>query len=201
MFGNGACGDINHIDVSAKDRLKTRYIGETLAATVKAELPKLKPLEGPSLAACSEIVHAPMLKYSPEEIATAKRVMAVLAEGKPGQGPMDHVKAYSIMAAEWRGGDTLPIEVQVICLGQDVAIVALPGEVFVDLALAIKNASPFAVTQVIELANDSIGYVPTRRACAEGGYETVNCRLEPGGGEMAVRAAVRLLEQLKQEGS
>lgn len=36
--------------------------------------------------------------------------------------------------------EVLPMEVQVFRLSEDVAIVALPGEVFVELGLAIKKA-------------------------------------------------------------
>jgi hypothetical protein len=50
---------------------------------------------------------------------------------------------------------------------------------------------------VIELANDAPGYIPTRKAFAEGSYETVNSRIQPGGGEMLVEAAVRLLRELE----
>lgn len=72
----------------------------------------------------------------------------------------------------------------------------LPGEVFVEHGLAIKKASPFRTTLVIELANDVPAYIPTRKALAEGSYETVNSRLQPGGGEMMVEAAVEILKQL-----
>ena len=75
---------------------------------------------------------------------------------------------------------------------------AVPGEVFVDLGLAIKGASPFGATLVIELAHDAPGYLPTRKAFAEGSYETVNSRIAPGGGERMVENAVRLLHQLKE---
>jgi len=78
-----------------------------------------------------------------------------------------------------------------------VAVVGLPGEVFVDLGLAIKRASPFATTLVVELCNDAPGYIPTRKAFAEGSYETVNSRVETGGGEKMVETAVRLLNELK----
>jgi hypothetical protein len=77
-----------------------------------------------------------------------------------------------------------------------VAVVGLPGEVFVDLGLAIKRASPFPTTLVIELCQDATGYVPTTKAFAEGSYETVNSRIAPGGGEMMVETAVRLLKAL-----
>jgi neutral ceramidase len=75
-------------------------------------------------------------------------------------------------------------------------VVGLPGEVFVDLGLAIKQASPFATTLVIELCQDDPSYIPTRKAFAEGSYETVNSRIAPGGGELMVDAAVQLLKEL-----
>ncbi len=192
MFGAGTCGDINHIDVTQRKRNKPNEIGETLAATVKAEVPKLKKVT-PSLAVRREIVDAPLQKYSKEEIAQAKAGMEKVASGKVPF--LERVKAYKIMALQSRGGETIPIEVQVFRLGNEVAIVTLPGEVFVDLGLEIKRASPFANTIVIELANDAPGYLPTRKAFLEGSYETVNSRIAPGGGELMTAAAIRLLKQ------
>ena len=89
------------------------------------------------------------------------------------------------------------LEVQTFRLSEDTAIVGLPGEIFTDLGLAIKAASPFKNTLVIELCNDNITYVPTRKAFAEGSYEIVNSRVAPGGGEILVETAVRLLKELK----
>ena len=197
LFGNGTCGDINHIDVTRRDRLKTDVIGTTLAGTVKQELPRLKPIQRPSLAARNEIIRVPLQRFSEEEVAWAKRAIQKVGSGELQF--LERVKAYKIMACKRRGTETLPIEVQVFRLGGELAIVALPGEVFVDLGLAIKKASPFATTLVIELAHDAPGYLPTRKAFAEGSYETVNSRIQPGGGEMMVETAVKLLGQLKQD--
>ena len=97
-----------------------------------------------------------------------------------------------------RKADSIPLEVHAYRLGPEVAIVTLPGEVFVEIGLAIKNASPFETTLVIELANDAPGYIPTRQAFAEGSYETVNSRVEPGQGEKMAARALRLLKELKQ---
>lgn len=72
----------------------------------------------------------------------------------------------------------------------------LPGELFVEHSLAIKEASPFKTTLVIELTNSHIAYVPTRKAFSQGSYEIINSRLAPGGGEMMVDSAVRLLNEL-----
>jgi neutral ceramidase len=81
-----------------------------------------------------------------------------------------------------------------------VAVVGLPGEIFVELGLAIKKASPFPLTMVIELCNDAPGYVPTAKAFKEGSYETVNSRVQPGGSEKLVEAARRLLKELAEPG-
>ena len=89
-----------------------------------------------------------------------------------------------------RKGAPFEVEVQVITLGQQLALVSLPGEVFVELGLSIKQASPFAYTMIAELANGSIGYIPNKPAYAEGNYEVVSARCAEGAGELLVTAAV-----------
>ncbi len=44
----------------------------------------------------------------------------------------------------------------------------MPGEMFVELGLAIKRGSPFVQTLVIELCNDNPAYIATKKAFAEG---------------------------------
>jgi hypothetical protein len=80
--------------------------------------------------------------------------------------------------------------------GKDVAIVGLPGEVFADLGLSLKKQSPFKHTIIIELTNSHIAYVPTLEAFKQGSYETINSRLQPGGGEQMVETALTLLQEI-----
>jgi len=96
-----------------------------------------------------------------------------------------------------KNGNTIPLDVQVFRLSNDIAIVTLPGEMFVEHQLTIKNLSPFPNTIVLELANASVGYVPNKTAFSQGGYEVVNSRLAPGGAEMMVEAAIQMLNELK----
>jgi hypothetical protein len=91
----------------------------------------------------------------------------------------------------------LPQEVQVVRFDADTALVTLPHEIFTELGMAIKAASPFRRTMVVSLANDLDFYIPTRRAFEEGNYEPTTCPLEPGCGERLVAAAVKLLNELK----
>ncbi|MFH1717203.1 MAG: sugar phosphate isomerase/epimerase family protein [Planctomycetota bacterium] len=194
LFGTGTCGDINHIDVSKKDRLKTDYIGQTLARTVNANMESLKAVAQPALAVRSKVVEAPLQRYGPEKVAWARENIKKVGTGELSF--LEQVEAYKILAIEMRQSSTIPLEVQVFRLSRDVAVVGLPGEVFVDLGLAIKRASPFATTLVIELCQDAPGYIPTKKAFAEGSYETVNSRVAPGGGEIMAEAAIGLLQEL-----
>ena len=196
LFGTGTCGDINHIDVTKKDRLKTDFIGGALGDTVSAAARDLKAVSAPALAVQSEVVQVPLQKYGPDDIAWARENIKKV--GTPDLSFLDQVKAYKILSLDLRGGDTIGLEVQVFRLSPDVAVVGLPGEVFVDLGLAIKQASPFTTTLVIELCQDAPGYIPTEKAFAEGSYETVNSRIAPGGAEKMTQTAISLLKELAQ---
>lgn len=198
MFANGTCGDINHIDVTnklpQKGHEEASRIGTALADTVMAELPGLKPLSGPAFDVRSATVEVPAQKFGADEVARAREGMAKI--GSRDMPFLDQVKTVKIVSLQLRP-EKLPLEVQVFRLSDDTAIVGLPGEVFVDLGLAVKQASPFARTFVIELCNDGVHYVPTKKAFVEGSYETVNSLIAPGGGELLVETAVRLLKELK----
>lgn len=193
LFGNGACGDINHIDVTKRERLTTETIGTTLGRTVAAGLDQAKAIASPRLAVRSVLIDAPVQQFTPAEVEQAKKDMDKI--GTSELSFLDQVKAYKIVDARLRGS-SIPLEVQVFRISDEVAVVGLPGEVFADLGLVIKKASPFPTTLVIELCQDDPAYIPTEKAFAEGSYETVNSRVVPGCGETLAKAAIRLLKEL-----
>lgn len=93
--------------------------------------------------------------------------------------------------------DELPMEIQVIGIG-DSRIVGLQGEAFVEFGLEIKKESPFEKTLVFELANGAApGYIYTRDALSEGGYETDTSMLGESCGDTLVSAAIKLLKETK----
>jgi neutral ceramidase len=198
LFGAGTCGDINHIDVTLAEQLRGQpeaaRIGKTLGETVLAALPKLKPQASLNLAVRSRVVQAKLQNYDAEAVVRARGDMAAIGTRK--MPFLKQVETYKILSLQLRPGATLPAEVQVFRLSDEVAVVGLPGEVFVELGLAIKKASPFPITLVIELCNDCPGYIPTRKAFQEGSYETVNSQVRSGGGELMVGAAIEMLREL-----
>lgn len=199
LFSIGAAGNINHLDVRDSGRQSGHYeaarIGTVLAAEVLKTYPRLRPVSADSMQSRHEIVKLPLAAINPGDIEWAKEIAAKF--GKPGAAPfMDQVRAEKIMGVSALQGKPVEAEVQVITLGDQIAWVGLPGEVFVELGLAIKRASPFPLTIVTELANEDIGYVPNREAYPQGAYEPVSSRIAEGSGEMLVDAATRLLMEL-----
>jgi neutral ceramidase len=84
-----------------------------------------------------------------------------------------------------------------IATAGDVAIVGIPGELFVELGFALKRNPYFAQTFVAGYCNDLIGYIPTRAAYAEGGYEVDTARIAPGSGEAIVDTALSALAAMR----
>lgn len=198
IFANGCCGDINHVDPRSDARNSTEKIGAALAQTVIRSLPALRDVS-PRLGVARSVVRAPLQPISDADLAGARELLATRRSGGKVEF-LEEVRAHKLLQLERlrRQGPELPLEVHAIRLGAQAAIVTLPGEVFVELGLAIKKASPFPVTFVVELANsDATIYVPTREAYALGGYEVINSTLAPGGGELLRDAAIQLLAELK----
>jgi hypothetical protein len=64
-----------------------------------------------------------------------------------------------------------PYPVQAWKLGPDIIWLFLGGEVVVDYAIRLKSDLGPTTTWVASYANDVMGYIPSRRVLAEGGYE------------------------------
>jgi hypothetical protein len=58
----------------------------------------------------------------------------------------------------------------IVRLGQS-ALVFLPGEPFAETGNQIRVQSPFELTAIVGFSEETVGYIPTDRAFAEGGYE------------------------------
>jgi len=194
LFGTGCCGDINHIDVTRKERLKTDFIGQTLGKTVSQQAGTLVPIKQPALEARHQSLCVPLQSYTQTQLQQAQA--DVLQMNTRQLSFMQKVKAYKTLSLASYKGRSINLEVQVFRISDQLAVVGLPGEVFVGLGLAIKQASPFATTLVIQLCQDAPGYIPTQKAFKEGSYETVNSRVAPGSGESMVKAVTQLLKEL-----
>lgn len=197
IFANGACGDVNHIDVRWAARQsgpeEAARIGTILAAAVLSAYTRLQPVTNTTLRVRSETLHLALPDVSQDALEHAREVAKLGAKAKF----LDRVEAYKVLDVAARNGRPWEVEVQAITLGGDLAWVSMPGELFVEPGLNLKAASPFRQTHIVELANGSIGYIPKRSAYAEGNYEVASARCAIGSAEQLVAAALRLLDQLR----
>jgi len=214
ILANGACGDVIMYDAMKPHKNVNKFFGhaERVAALVAAksiwawnQMVFHKSLK---LAAAMEELTIPRRMPKEEEIEFARRLMS--GEVAPQNMTQFTLKYFFGPRIEElkRAPKELKTWVQVLALGDLVAIVGLPDEIFVEHGLRIKRESPFKHTFVIELANDgwpNIGYVPTTKAFEEAGplevtgsYETTigASTLIPKAGDMMVESAIRMLKEL-----
>lgn len=200
VFGEGPCADVNHFDISKPGpqmgyEQVSKPVGEKLATSFLQKIPELNS-SGGSLAVGNKIIQVPLQTYSEMDLNWAK------SYSETDGSSLIKARVRKILTLEelrYKYGDTLPLEVQVFKLNDETAIVALPGQIFVELGLALKEKSPFRNTLILTLANSHEDCIPLRKAYTEGSYEIVYSLVESGGGEMLVETALSLLNGIKEK--
>ena len=196
LFTIGAAGNINHIDVKSSNPQKghdeAARIGTILAGEVVKTYPRLTPVLGANLHASSRALSLDAARLEPGDLERAQAFANQLDLGAPVKF-LDTVFTFKALDTAARAGTPLQAEVQVIALGDQVAWVGLPGEIFTELGTAMKRASPFPLTIVAELAHGPVTYFPNDAAFAQGNYEVVTSRAARGSGERLVAVAKTLL--------
>ena len=80
----------------------------------------------------------------------------------------------------------------------DALLIGLPGEVFVEYQIELREKLPGHPVFVSELAGDSIGYLPTPAAVKEGGYEPTATYATPEAGSALVTAALNAALEMRR---
>ena len=94
--------------------------------------------------------------------------------------------------------DHIQLFVSSLAIGDNLAFAGLPCEPFVDIGRAIKKRSPCRTTIITCLTNDSVGYIASTKAHADGGYEGLSSWLAAPTGDLLVDAQVKQLTALKE---
>ncbi|MFB3826646.1 MAG: neutral/alkaline non-lysosomal ceramidase N-terminal domain-containing protein [Bryobacteraceae bacterium] len=66
---------------------------------------------------------------------------------------------------------TIRLPVRFLIVNSDLALWSAPVEMFCEISIGVRNRSPYRHTFYFGYTNGWLGYLPTRRAFAEGGYE------------------------------
>ncbi|MBI3948143.1 MAG: neutral/alkaline non-lysosomal ceramidase N-terminal domain-containing protein [Armatimonadetes bacterium] len=191
-------------------------MGTRVGDAVLAALPGIGTRAECALRGVSGHVDLPLRDTFPITIEQAERaakearerLAAVEAQGEiPSPVLLHKAQAEAFMAdltasrARWfytaDRGRSIDVELQSLLL-DDAVFTTFPGEVFVEIGLAVKERSPFAKTFPVGLsALGSAGYMPTRAAFAEGDYEVYASGYREDAGDKLVEATLGLIEQLR----
>ena len=194
MF-NGTSGDVNNINFAAPpakagpgERIK--IVAESVAKNTETGFAKIE-YGSPTLGALTKELKLKVRKPTARDIADAKETL------KDWDGKKNLTTAKMIYARETlkmaEYPDEVPVTAQVLRIG-NIAIAAMPCEIFTDIGLEIKKTSPFRNTFTVCLANGYNGYLPTPEQHALGGYETWRARSS----YLETQASVKLTAAIKE---
>ena len=204
VLANACSGNINGVNFLKAPRTWNAYeMTNTYAAMLAAESYRvwrgLKWQDTVELNGTVEEIELATRQPSAADLDTARKLLA--AEGPPpflGYKKREVIYARETVLLPQYAAPQIKTWVQTMRIG-NLGIATMPGEAFVELGMAVKQASPFETTMMIELANDYRGYIPTEEAFGAGGYETWRAKssyLETGAAPRLVRSAVGQLEKL-----
>ena len=178
VFLQGCCGNINpRFGRTFED---VNRAGERVARPLLEALPDMEPVQNPTFKVAWKSVELPFLPL-PSIEALEQEISFLnneIQEARSAGGPAVQLRAREALLL-WAqdackvqdSGSPMHVTVplQAISMG-NVTILAIPGEVFCEIGLAIKKMSKSDI-MVVGYANGNIGYIPTAEAYREGGYE------------------------------
>jgi hypothetical protein len=130
--------------------------------------------------------------------AVAEEALKVVRRLKPQVNANASLRAAAEVVEShdrWDAKKTVRAGLTTLLVNNDIAIATMPGEPFVDLQIALRDKSEIANTFLFgytcSAGGEWVGYIPTIRAAAEGGYGAgYNTRIEVGAGEAMVDRAI-----------
>lgn len=220
MFTNGAMGDVNpghSAELSAigapipgRTFERAKKLGTMLAGEVIKVIEMIQPQEELVLASRRKTITLPLKPLPPREkvekiVSEKERALLEMEEKKASPDEITRVKVEKLYAElllkqvkereKALPPEAFEVELQAVRIG-DCALIAFPGEMFVEVGLAIKRCSPFPYTYIIGCANGYVGYLPTKEAFEEGGYEVVVARFTAESSEIVKEESLALLNSL-----
>ena len=211
LFITGAIGDVGP---ARRGWDVLEQIGRAVAAEALRLLPTIPVQPWATLAATSQPLALPLqpLPTVAELNQTIAEIEQRLADPELMQQPYQPQIQGAMLAwatstldnvTTGQAATVVMTELQVLRIG-DLALVSAPGELFVELGLAIKAGAAVEHLFVCGFSNDNIGYIPTPQAYPQGGYEVAEAykyyrypaALAPAAGQHLVATALTLLKPI-----
>lgn len=210
LFVNGACGNINHVDVmNAKDYPPSEHyikMGKIVAKEAISAIASAKEINGSEVKAKKEYLKIKSGEFDPEKLAEAKHLNETvelkisdepLALGAGDQLMADLIIAKKLLKFYDERTEYGKLCVQAIKIG-DVYFYAMPGEPFVQFGLQIKANSPSEKNIIAEISNGPAGYLPLEDMFFDSVYESrrTSAYYEKKAGEIVTNRILELAKEL-----
>jgi Neutral/alkaline non-lysosomal ceramidase, N-terminal len=205
MYLQGATGDLNPTQNTTEgDFGAVDALGMRVADRVVETLPLLTPIPGESISFQQEQVWL--------ELEAAVRTETPPPNYRRVLAKMAHVPAFLVdfvlnarypwktHIAPHEGVWAVPVVLTHLRVG-DLAVIALGAEVFTEIGMSIKQASPASHTLFASVSSGCIGYLPTAAEHALGGYEVdMSPYFYRMPGRLKPESAERVLEAVREMG-
>jgi len=213
VFLNGASGDVTQVNNLSLREFEfgerwANFVGtrvgaeavKILAGAVKGDM---NPVFGKSkkISIGHRVLSKHRLEKSLKIVESGLREMNEDKKTSKEVMPAEWLFAKELLLLDYLVKKQVEVEIQALQIGPAIFL-ANPAEYFCQFGLDIKKRSPFPFTFVVELANGSIGYVPTPESFlpSGGGYETALTRysnLEIEAGKIIEEVSLELARKLK----
>ncbi len=217
IFFNGAQGDINHVNVNAKDGDfndtfhdfddvdrgygHARHMGNVVAGAVLQVYDKVNYRDVDTIRYAYKVTDLPSNMPKPEDMPLAHKYHELHLAGKDEEIPFKAMELTTVVAEAGRmvrlehGPASFPLGLSAVAVGP-VALLGIPGEPFNGVGRGIKEAEGWEVVMPCCLTNGSEGYFPMQDSYDEGGYEARSSRYKAGTAELIIKEGKALLDTL-----
>ncbi|MGN1058952.1 MAG: hypothetical protein ACI4QW_00860 [Clostridia bacterium] len=219
LFINGAQGDVNHVNVKAKDGEMNdlandfddvargyghaRHIGNVVAGAVMQVFDKVNYIDVDSIKIIEKTIKVPSNKAKAEDLPLAHKYNDLHKAGKDDEIPFKAMELTTVVAEAQRmvrlenGPDFFEMKMTGVAVG-NLAFITIPGEGFTYIGRELKKAEGWALVLPCILSNGSQGYFPTQEAYDEGGYEARSSNFKAGVAEIFVEEGIKILGELRK---
>ena len=184
VFTQGSIGE--QIPVEAEGAESARRIGNALGAQALYVFEQIAPSETPELG-----VHFMEATVPARQVAEEPEAMRFDLRNS-------RARYRRYLYERFHENPVISYPIRAVTLGDEFAIVALPGEMFHETVLAIQEASPFPHTIVLSRAAREVGYVPVPGAFAQGGMEPALTSLTAASEPVIRRNAIAHLRRCRE---
>jgi hypothetical protein len=207
LFLQGAAGNINPT-LMGWDWTYARRLGLSLGAEAARLFWTAQPESSHRLGYAGQTVQLPPMM--PDSLDAARVLVADLEAELAGSASSNSLgqtwtqwrltrarRAADALAGAGEPVPFVPAELAAVRLGDQLAMITSPGEVFTELGQSIVAQSGYDGTIFGGYTNEAIGYVPTPSAYPEGGYEvTHSCYVAAESAGMLETSSLALLGNL-----